>query len=359
MASYTERAGSVRVTVRLPGGARQTATFSTRAEAETWAEGLEKKKALGLIRPSAGHAVTVRDLLDAYETIAARTDTGRWNSLRIAKWSADPLAALRLSAVGTHEINDWIIRRSKDQGRGGKDSRIATSTINRELNLLSAAFTYAVKVRKWIEVNPCHGAARPADPEPRGRDLLTADELRALSLSAGYDDDPELRSLQARAYACFLLGLETGMRSGEILRLRPADYDKASRVIRVAALEQGGRKGSKSGLIKSGRNVPLTQRATELLDQLLKVPPDPAYIVGMTDRQRDAIWRKLRNRSGVEDLTFHDSKHEAATRLSKFIDVLALSHAIGTKNVRLLRDTYYNDDAKRSAALLPASLRQD
>ena len=58
----------------------------------------------------------------------------------------------------------------------------------------------------------------------------------------------------------------------------------------------------------------------------------------------------------IEDLHFHDTKHEAATRLSKFLDVLALSHAIGTKDIRLLRDTYYNNDAARAAKLLPKQL---
>jgi integrase len=82
----------------------------------------------------------------------------------------------------------------------------------------------------------------------------------------------------------------------------------------------------------------------------------PPYIVGINDSQRDALWRKARNQAGVEDLHFHDTKHEAATRLSKYIDVLALSHAIGTKDIRLLRDTYYNNDASRIATLLPKQL---
>src|SRR5690606_23910156 len=114
------------------------------------------------------------------------------------------------------------------------------------------------------------------------------------------------------------------------------------------------------------RKVPLTGRAMELLDKLLETMPEgqeakdgfsyPPYIVGVNDSQRDALWRKARDKSGVENLTYHDTKHEAATRLSTFLDVLALSHAIGTKDVRLLRDTYYNNDAQRAAKLLPSKL---
>ena len=63
-----------------------------------------------------------------------------------------------------------------------------------------------------------------------------------------------------------------------------------------------------------------------------------------------------RDQAGVVNAHFHDTKHEAATRLAKYIDVLALSHALGTKDIRLLRDTYYNADAARAAAMLPKAL---
>lgn len=82
----------------------------------------------------------------------------------------------------------------------------------------------------------------------------------------------------------------------------------------------------------------------------------PPYLVGLSDALRDALWRKARDRSGVTDLKFHDSKHEACTRLARYIDVIALSHAIGTKDLKLIRDTYYQNDAAAQAAKLPAAL---
>ena len=104
----------------------------------------------------------------------------------------------------------------------------------------------------------------------------------------------------------------------------------------------------------------------ELLDLLLATMPRdqevqdgfslPPYIVGLNDSQRDALWRKARTQAGMAEFTFHDAKHEACTRLSKFLDVIALSHAIGTKDIRLLRDTYYISDASGAAKLLPARL---
>lgn len=223
-----------------------------------------------------------------------------------------------------------------------------------------------MKTRKWIKVNPCHGCLRPAAVPPRDRALLTEHERELIKASAGMHEDVGLNTKTARVGACFLLAMETGMRSGEILRLRPVDYHRERRVVKVAALERGGRKGGRSGRLLASREVPLTAEAVRVLDALLvNMPADqkpgkdfsfPPYIVGMNDADRDALWRQIRDRSGVEDLVFHDTKHEAATRLSKFLDVIALSHALGTKNLKLLRDTYYANDAERSARQLPDSL---
>ncbi|MDR2637293.1 MAG: hypothetical protein LBB55_03065 [Zoogloeaceae bacterium] len=70
-------------------------------------------------------------------------------------------------------------------------------------------------------------------------------------------------------------------------------------------------------------------------------------IVALTDRQRNGTWQTIKKNAGVENLHFHDSKHEAAT------------HAIGIRSLQILRDTYYNADAFHTAASLPISLRQN
>lgn len=59
----------------------------------------------------------------------------------------------------------------------------------------------------------------------------------------------------------------------------------------------------------------------------------------------------LKEKAAVEGLSFHDSRHEAVTRLSKKLDVLALARMIGHKNIRELM-TYYNETAEELAARL-------
>lgn len=369
MASYETRGKAIRVVVSLGAGKKISGTFDTKADAKKWADEQEKLKAIG--KSTAPRGLTVGDLFKAYLPIAEQADSGRENVMRLTHWLGDPLSKAQLDAVITHDIDLWIARRSKEPSKANGNATgktVKPSTVSRELNLMSGAFTWAVDTRKWIKVNPCHGALRPAKARGRNRKLLTRQEIDAICISSGYVDGSPPETLTAKVGGCFLLALETGMRSGEILRLQPRDYLPENRTVHVRAAERGGRKGARSGRNHAdpSRDVPLTERAMQLIDNLLLAMPEdqeakegfsePPYIVGMDDSQRDALWRKVRDRAGVEDLKFHDTKHEAATKLSKFLDVLALSHAIGTKDVRLLRDTYYNNDAQRAAALLPARL---
>jgi len=71
----------------------------------------------------------------------------------------------------------------------------------------------------------------------------------------------------------------------------------------------------------------------------------------MVSWQRDALFRKAVGRAGIQDLHFHDSRHEAITRLSKKMDVLDLARTVGTRDLKTLM-TYY----ERSAADLAKQL---
>lgn len=382
MASYEIRGKSIRGVVRVPPEIDQsgkiTATFENTPAGmrayQDWAQRMERQKELR--QPAAAMTgITVRELLEAYEEPAGRTDSAKWNLLRLASFSEDPLCRKALAKVTTHDIDEWVQRRlARRNERTGEP--ISPSTVTRELNLLSGAFNWAVKTRRWIATNPCRGV----DYTPLGAKTsrkpasLTMGQISAMEAAAGLEADPELQTLGARTCVAWLVALETGMRSGEILRVRPQHYWRDRCTVHVAAEERGGRKGSRSGTKDASRHVPLTARAIELWDWLLRTMPrgqteasrkhalaecgmlKPPYIVGLTDGQRDANWRILARRAGLEGFTYHDAKHEACTRLAPHLDVLDLSHAIGTKDIALLRDTYYINDASRAAQKLPASL---
>lgn len=356
MASFEIRGGSVRAIVSLGNRQKLSQTFNTDKQARAWARDIERQRDLGKI--SAASKLNFGDVIRAYERISERKDSARWDLLRLRRFKDSVLADVLLSHLTPGHLQEELVEKRLKQ--------VSPSSVNREFNLLSAAFNHAVKVMKWIPENPCRNVVLPAKGRPRNRALLTSLELQAIAISADYAENRELTSKTQRVAACFFLALETGMRSGEILRIRPQDIHFDKNTLHVHALERGGRKGSRSGQVDADRWIPLTDRAKRILQQLMNTLPKaqeaqdgfsmPPYLVGLNDAQRDALWRQIRTRSGVEGLTFHDSKHEAATRLSALMDVIALSHTLGTKDIRLLRDTYYVNNAEALAAKLPDSL---
>lgn len=153
-----------------------------------------------------------------------------------------------------------------------------------------------------------------------------AGEMEALRIATGYRPDKVPQTAQARVQAAFEFALETALRSGEIVALRRSDVSQ--RHVHVAQ--------SKTG---EPRDVPLSSRAREILGQVLPLGLDPIF--GLTARQRDALWRKGRERAGISGLNFHDSRREALTRLARQYSVLELAAISGHADINVLRQVYY------------------
>ena len=54
---------------------------------------------------------------------------------------------------------------------------------------------------------------------------------------------------------------------------------------------------------------------------------------------------------GIDDLRFHDARHEATTRLAGKLQVPDLARVTGHRDIKQLM-TYYNKDARELAGLL-------
>ena len=62
------------------------------------------------------------------------------------------------------------------------------------------------------------------------------------------------------------------------------------------------------------------------------------------------VFKRVVKSAGIEDLTFHDSRHEACTRLAQLLDVKDLSKVTGHKDIGILINTYYNPTVSELAA---------
>lgn len=325
-------------------GVRESKVFSTKAEASTWAALREAEIRSGKTTGIQASR-TLGEAFRRYEKeVSVHKDGHRWEVLRLNaigrfKINDVELENMRLVDVTSDVLGQWRDYRLNVDGTKGSHKGVVGSTINRELNLISHVFTCATKEWKWIAERPTTNVRRPKESEHRER-LYTEDEIKRLCFAMGFDlgGEEEVATVSQRVAASFLFALETAMRAGEICNLVPEDI-----VGRVAKVR-------KSKTTAGKRNVPLSPRAAKLL-QLLPEAGAGEPIFGVSSASVDTLFRKAKARAMIDDATFHDTRHNATTKLAKKFQVLDLARAIGHSDLKKLM-VYYNESAEEMAKLL-------
>lgn len=325
MASIEKAAGGWRVRVRK-AGVSASGTFPTKAKALAWAAEHETEAAK--IQHGGLPKKTVADAFRRYHDEVSPTKKGcRWEQIRLklleSKWEiSDKL----LTDVTTPDVAALRDKRAKV---------VSASSVAREMSIIKKMFSLALREWKWLNVNPALDAKSPPEPEPRTRRVPQCD-IDQILISAGYDDSAAVASPMAEMVVSFLFAIETAMRSGEILAITRRTYHRDRAVVHVPKSKMG-----------PARDVPLSRRAIELLDKL----PGKTRLFSISDESRDVLWRKVRDRTTIEDLHFHDTRREGTSRLAKKLDVLTLARVTGHKDLNMLL-IYYQTDMQEVAKLL-------
>jgi integrase len=304
---------------RIPAG-----THDTKAAALSAGLEVERRAKRGT---GGAHGKTLRDVFDRYAEKVSPTKRsgGGWEQTRLAYYSRDPIADKRLEELTPDDFGQLRDRRMTE---------ITGATLRRDFSLMSHALTTAKKEWRWLAENPLTPVRRPRDNAPRSRRLQEG-ELEALRVASAYRPGASPRTGTARTIAAFEFSIETAMRGGEIIALRKIDCH--AHHVHVMA-----------GKTEETRDVPLSKRARAILDQVLTLQLDPVF--GLTTAHKDALFRKVRTRAGIEGLNFHDARREATTRLAKIYDVLELSRITGHRDLSVLRDVYYRPSIEDLAA---------
>jgi len=290
-------------------GVRRPKVLPTKTAAKEWAAREE-------------YAIANADAVASQESLASLIDRyarerspqrrgARWEQIRLNALTREPIAKIRIADLKPSDLAEW---------RDGRLRDVKPATVLRDMNLLSSAFSVAVKEWGLMSRNPITDVRRPKAPPARDR-LAASDELELLRLSAGEN----LHRATARVFHALLFLIETAMRAGEIVALEWRHLDLTNRVAHQPLTKNG-----------TARDVHLSSEAVRLIQAL--PPADPVF--SLTTVQREALWRRLRDRSGVKGLTFHDGRHIAITRLSKKVDVLALARMVGHRNINQLLSCY-------------------
>ena len=327
MASIKERNGKYQVKVRRKGE-QATQSFLRKTDAEAWARKVEGEMERGEWR-NLGEAdsTTLAAALDRYalsKTALKKSKTRE--EARIKSLKKESFAKKHLSKIRSADIVKF---------RDGERARnMSENTIRLDFALLSNLFTVAAK--EWAMdglQNPVKQIEQPKAGNARQRRLLDGEEAKLKDAL----EKAMPRTVGVRALVT--LAIETGMRQSELLNLRRADIKG-----RIAHLAD-----TKSGL---PRDVPLSKAAMAAMDAL------PARLDGrLFGIKQDRLVRAFASatkKAGMENLKFHDLRHEAASRLAKLYQAHELAKVFGWKTIQMAM-RYYHPDAQDFVARLDAA----
>lgn len=179
---------------------------------------------------------------------------------------------------------------------------VEPGTINRELGLLSAALNWARLELEWTVNNPVSGR-RLREPAGRIR-WLTRDQAEAL-----------IKAAQVPHLADFIrLGLNTGMRAGEMLGLEWRRVDLKTGLLYLEADDQ---KNGKMGSVPLNRDAS-TAILSRARFRATNCPASPWVFCHPNGTRIQAIKRSFSTAcrlAGIEDFHPHDMRHTCAAWL--------------------------------------------
>jgi integrase len=271
-------------------------------------------------RPSdrAARRVTLGAVLERYRAVVSPTKRGASvEYYRLRSIARRPIARIPLRELSTADLAVY---------RDTRLGEVAAATVNRELILVGHAIEIAR--REWgvaLATNPVRLLRRPRPGRGRDRRLGPGEEARLLAAC---------RAARNRALLPVVgLALETAMRQGEIVALERARFDAARRIVALADTKNGER-----------RVVPLSPRALAVLGALPMA--GPRFFPGLTAEAVKRAFIRARNRAGLEDLRFHDLRHEAVSRLFELgLSTMEVAAITGHRTLAMLRRYTHLDAA--------------
>jgi integrase len=243
------------------------------------------------------------------------------------KGAALPFIDKALAQLSSDDLTSW----KSAMKRAG----LADATIRREYGIIRSVVRKARIEWKWTTNNPLEGFKPPKKPKDRRR-RVTPGEIERTILALNYTRGAKPTTGRQFVACAFLLAIETAMREGEILALTRGRLHQDKHYIRTMPSKNG-----------SERDVPLSDEALAIIELL----PDDGPLFPIGAGSFDATFRAARDRAGIVDLHFHDTRHEGITRLAKKLAVLELARAVGHDDLNSLL-IYYESDATEMAIKL-------
>ncbi|SPP92755.1 site-specific integrase [Bradyrhizobium vignae] len=229
--------------------------------------------------------VKLVDLMIRYRAeVTPKKRGGKIEDSVLAQMLRDPICKLPLSQLGTTDFARYRDRRL---------ACVAPTTLKRQLNPIQHMFEVAK--RDWalpITNNPIKALRFSAKMRMRTRRLRPGELHRLLKAT---------RLCRNRAIAQIIqFALATSMRRGEIADMQWKDLDLKRRLLTIPVTKNG-----------HARTIPLSNDAVKALPRRCSIE---GRVFSMTGNAIHLSWDRITERAGIDDLRFHDLRHEAISR---------------------------------------------
>jgi integrase len=321
MATIRRRGSRWQAQIRRSGHPPLTSSHSTRREAEIWARAVEaqldrdehtnpQRRPAEQAQPVPPGPCNFRlaEVVARYiETVSSRKKGAAIERAILGAFLRHPICRQPVTTLSQRDFAAY---------RDHRLTGVLPTTLRREFSILHHMFEIARG--EWglpVPTNPLKGLTIGALRPHRERRLRTGEEEALLSAAA--------KSRNQLITPIIRLAIETGLRRSELLRLEWPRVDLKQRLLLIP--------DSKNG---RPRHVVLTQSA---LAVMLSLPRKDQRVFELSCNALRLAWERIKRRAGVEDLHFHDLRHEALSRFFEMgLTVPEVAALSGHRDPRML-----------------------
>ncbi len=329
MATFEKRGPyQIRVKICRKGHKTITKTFNNRKDAKVWARQTEAAMDRGDFIPStAAQQTTVRTVLERYqeEVFPRLSQGGKCEKTRVGRLIA-ALGDFSLIALDASHVSAYRDRQLKNG--------LSPQTVKHDLGLLNRVLKccvtdWGIHLPRGIVTAQVR---KPSLPNGRERRLEPGEEKRLMEA---------VQACKSREIGLIIaIALETAARRSEIIAMTWANINLKKRTWHIPITKTG-----------VPRTVPLSTKAAEILAGLPRRIDGRAWALKRADSITQAFDRVCR-RAGIEELRFHDLRHEATSRFfEKGLNPMQVAAITGHQTLSMLK-RYTHLKAEDLAAML-------
>jgi integrase len=306
MSNIRQRGKRWQAQIRVKGCKSLSKTFITKREAQTWSYTIESELQRGLyIDRTLAENTLIKDVLHRYEIEVVPKLRSAVNVRSTLKHLYVHFGQISLANIKPTQLVNY---------RELRLEQVKPATVIHELSLLLRVLKKAHQ--EW-GINLPHGLPNIAMPKNDNGRTRRLEDGEYKKLINALKETPMMQSIVTFA-------IETAMRRGEIANMSWEDVNRKKRLLHIPKTKTD-----------TPRIIPLSTTAVSIL-KLLPRRID-GYVFGLRPDSMTQAFNRACKRANIENLRFHDLRHEATSRLfEKGLSITEVATINGHKDLRML-----------------------